>query len=73
MGVITIPDAVVLIIGLLYGDDEVCEQTESILTKEWGPMARMSAVYPFNYTDYYNAELGDSIKRKYCSFERLPL
>ena len=71
MGTIKIPDTVILIMGLLYGDDEVGEQTEKILTKKWGPFARVSSVYPFDYTDYYNAELGDSIKRKYCSFERL--
>ena len=46
---------------------EVCEE---MLAKEYGPVALRSDVFDFTYTDYYNEEMGEGIKRKFLAFER---
>ena len=39
--------------------------------REFGPIDCESDMTPFNHTDYYNEEMGDSILRQYVSFEKL--
>ena len=65
------PDKALLILGLLCADDTVMCHAEKTLNRTFGPFLHMSAVYPFRHTTYYNDELGDTIKRKYYSFNKL--
>jgi hypothetical protein len=41
------------------------------LADRYGPMDFVSAVLPFDYTDYYYAEMGAPLRRRFASFVRL--
>jgi len=60
-----------LIIGVLttvcYKKNEILE----VLAKELGEIDYVSSFIDFNYTDYYNREMGDNIKRFFVSFKNL--
>lgn len=68
------PKALVLV-GLLYGEDkgttngltQVLYGLEPIL----GPPILKGPVFPFDYTDYYEPEMGTSLVRVYMAFECL--
>jgi hypothetical protein len=47
------------------------EMAGTRLEREFGPVELRSPVLPFNYTDYYEAEMGRDIKRQFLSFQRL--
>src|SRR5262252_2300379 len=46
-------------------------EAEHRLTAAYGPIDHRSGVIPFDFTDYYEAEMGDIIDRVFFSFERL--
>ncbi|MCL2792167.1 MAG: DUF4416 family protein [Spirochaetaceae bacterium] len=60
-----------LIIGVLttvcYKKNEILE----VLSGELGEIDYVSSFIDFNYTDYYNREMGDNIKRFFVSFKNL--
>jgi len=60
-----------LIAGILSAFPEMFDVCEEILAKEYGPVSLSSDVFDFTYTDYYNEEMGEGIKRKFLAFERL--
>lgn len=41
------------------------------LEKKFGPVELKSPILPFNYTDYYETEMGKDIKRQFISFQKL--
>lgn len=47
------------------------EMAETRLEKKFGPIELKSPVIPFNYTDYYEEEIGRDIKRQFLSFQKL--
>jgi len=60
-----------LIIGVLT---TVCSRKKEILetlSKEFGEIDYVSRLLDFNYTNYYNSEMGDNIKRFFVSFKEL--
>ncbi len=71
MGYISRPKQANLIIGVLTGIPELLSQTDKILEEHFGPVDLRSNVLPFNFTDYYNEEMGKGILRQFYSFERL--
>ncbi|MBU1864135.1 MAG: DUF4416 family protein [Candidatus Omnitrophica bacterium] len=71
MGAITRPNKVLLIMGLLYTDEKIAQKTEEIVQKKFGPLLSTNLLYSFHHTDYYTDELGNDIKRKYCSFKKM--
>jgi hypothetical protein len=60
-----------LIIGFIYKDEaifiKVCDQ----LRKKFGKIDFTAGPLDFNYTDYYLAEMGRELKRKFISFHKL--
>jgi hypothetical protein len=56
---------------MLSAVPEMFDACEEILAKEYGPISLSSDVFDFMYTDYYNEEMGEGIKRKFLAFERL--
>ncbi|MFQ5862036.1 MAG: DUF4416 family protein [Candidatus Brocadiales bacterium] len=60
-----------LIVGMLSSDESLFEMVETRLEKELGPVDLASGVIPFNFTDYYKKEMGESIGRKFVSFKKL--
>ncbi|MBM3248828.1 MAG: DUF4416 family protein [Candidatus Omnitrophica bacterium] len=71
MGIPFKPQKVKLFFGFISKDEVLFLQTERILFKKFGPIDFMSRMIPFDYTSYYNEELGDGLKRKFVSTKRL--
>lgn len=60
-----------LISGLLSADKILLEQTKKNLEKLYGAIDLQSEIIPFDFSDYYNKELGEGILRQYISFSKL--
>jgi hypothetical protein len=71
MGSIRTFSPVKLFIGVLVSEAPLIPKVEDRLQSEYGPVDYRSEVIPFDFTDYYRRETGDSILRVFLSFERL--
>ena len=71
MGKIVKPDPVKLICGILASDTGWLEKSHEILAREFGPLDLKSEIVPFDFTSYYENELGPAVLRQYVSFELL--
>ena len=71
MGKILPNKPVKLIIGLIFKDEEILSKVLTILCRYFGKTDFASPSIPFNSTDYYTAELGTSLFRKFVSFNKL--
>lgn len=60
-----------LVIGFIYKDEAVFIRAKEKLKKQFGKTDFESASLDFNYTDYYEAEMGSQLKRKFISFAKL--
>lgn len=60
-----------LISGLLSADKTLLSKAKQLLEKYLGPIDLESPIIPFNFTDYYDEELGKGILRQYISFQTL--
>jgi len=63
-----------LVLGALYssdmGDKERAE-TEDLFQSAWGPWDYRSDDISFNFTDYYEEEMGPNLLRRFYSFQQL--
>ncbi|MCD6080121.1 MAG: hypothetical protein B6D53_01740 [Candidatus Omnitrophica bacterium 4484_49] len=71
MGKIFRPQPVKLIIGIITNSLPLLCQVEKLLQKRYGPIDYHSSIIDFVYTDYYEKEMGEKLKRKFISFEKL--
>lgn len=71
MGQAKIPPPSKIIIGLLYQSNVVRDKTLVLLKEHFGDIDFCSQPKNFEYTDYYEPELGSSLKRIFVSFKRL--
>lgn len=71
MGEINEPKLVNLFIGVLSGISELFQQIDKTLEASYGLIDIRSEIIPFNFTNYYNNEMGKGILRQFFSFERL--
>jgi len=71
MGAIRQFTPVKLFIGVLVANTKFIVQVEERLTAAYGPIDHRSEIVPFDFTDYYENEMGDLIDRAFFSFERL--
>jgi len=60
-----------LIIGFIYKDEVVFIKARDKVSRKFGRIDFESGEIDFNYTDYYAAELGRGLKRKFISFHKL--
>jgi len=66
------PEPGQLIISILSARwDECWPQIHEELETNFGPMDEVSDEFPFDFSDYYNAELGSPITRRLVAFEML--
>ncbi|MFH1777267.1 MAG: DUF4416 family protein [Candidatus Omnitrophota bacterium] len=70
MGKITKPQRVKLIVGFI-AQPGVIDQVSIFLAKKFGALDYQSAVFDFDFTDYYTAEMGEILKRQFVSFQKL--
>jgi len=64
-------ESVKLITSILSGDKELLNKTLEVLAGQYGRADFISALLPFNYTDYYAKEVGPALVRRFVSFESL--
>lgn len=62
-----------LIIGLISPDLEEFLKVESALRRYFGEIDFRSQILPFDFTDYYQKEIGQDLKRQFLGFRRLIL
>jgi hypothetical protein len=60
-----------LICGAISGFEPAFEAAEALLVGEFGPLDSSSEFFPFNLTDYYAAQMGGELKRRFYSFVQL--
>jgi hypothetical protein len=60
-----------LIIGFIYKDEVVFTKAKDKLSRKFGKIDFQSPALDFNYTDYYEPEMGSGLKRRFISFRRL--
>ncbi len=57
--------------GLLYNNDEYYKQAVFLLREKLGEIDAQSGFIPFDFTDYYEKEIGKNLKRGFISFSGL--
>ncbi len=65
------PEPVKIISSVFSGSRNILNETITILSEEFGGIDYISALVPFEYTDYYAKESGHSLVRRFISFETL--
>lgn len=71
MGEINKVKWVKLIVGLLTAHLTLLGTVRERLEKEWGSVDGLSEIMDFNYTRYYEEEMGKNLKRQFMSFTNL--
>jgi hypothetical protein len=60
-----------LVVGLLSADRKLLEQAQSALAEGFGTVTVRSPEIPFNFTDYYEKEMGPNLLRLWVGFHGL--
>ncbi len=60
-----------LFIGMISAREKLFTESEQILKQEYGPIDFKSNIIKFDFTDYYEKEIGKKLLRKFISFEKL--
>ncbi len=71
MGKVKKPGAVKLIIGFIFKEEKIFNQTRRLLEKKFGKIDFESQNLLFTHTNYYEKELGRNLKRSFISFKKL--
>ncbi len=71
MGKIVYPNQVKLIFSIISNEDNLFHDAKSLLKMHFGNIDMESDYQLFNYTNYYRNEMGDGLKQKLISFEKL--
>jgi hypothetical protein len=73
MGSILRNRPVKLITSFIFNQQLLLDRAKVILKRHFGPIDFESQVFTFNYTDYYQKEMGGDLKRSIISFKKLIL
>jgi hypothetical protein len=60
-----------LVCGVICAADGLLHESERRLTALFGPVDLKSPAFPFDLTDYYEAQMGKELKRTFLSFSEL--
>jgi len=69
MGEVRPPPPATLICGLLAADRALFDAVETPLQEAFGAIGRRSEIWPFDFTDYYEREMGAGLWRRFLAFE----
>jgi hypothetical protein len=61
-------DKALLVAGFIYAGEEIYRQAKELLSPDWGEVAEESEAIPFEFTDYYDAEMGEGLLRRFAAF-----
>ncbi len=64
----TSPERVTLVVAMLSGRPGLLDKAEAELVGLYGPVDLRSPTVDFNFTGYYQPEMGPNLKRKFLSF-----
>ena len=70
MAEIKLPEPVKLITGILASDKRALKIAKDEIISLWGEADVYSGEIPFNYSEYYKKEAGNSIIRAFLSFKK---
>lgn len=65
------PEPAKLLVSVLYKDGPAILPSWTAMEKLWGPLDFLSEVLPFDYTDYYEKEMGRPLFRRWATFRPL--
>jgi len=71
LGEIKTPPPEKLIIAFIYKEEETYDKAKDVLCNKFGKVDFESGKIRFDYTDYYNKEIGQDLFRRFISFEKL--
>ena len=71
MGHIMPVQLVKLIVGMLSKEESLFDPAEAQMRMMWGEIDKQSEIIPFTATNYYEQEMGESLLRKFISFDEL--
>jgi len=60
-----------LFAAVTFNSKEIYEQVKTILEQEFGAIDTLSAIYDFDFTQYYATEMGTDLQKQLLGFERL--
>ncbi|MBI5724195.1 MAG: DUF4416 family protein [Planctomycetes bacterium] len=67
----TEPSRAKLICGMLAADEVLFAQVQAELAGPFGPIDVESPIMEFDFTHYYDSQMGSPLKRRFVAFERL--
>lgn len=59
------------VVGLLGSDPDLLRRARQLLSRRFGSIDLESPLWPFDYTDYYTAEMGPNLQRGFLSLAGL--
>lgn len=71
MGIPAVPKPVRFFAGLLTGRLDILPRIYEAMEERLGPIDYTSELIEFNFTNYYEQELGPGLKRQFLSFQNL--
>ncbi len=71
MGAITTPEQVKLIVGMLSVSREVLADATERLQRDFGPVDIAGEVMDFDFTHYYDEEMGTGLLRQFVALKKL--
>jgi hypothetical protein len=71
MGAIKEPKKVKLFCGIITTDEETNQKSFTILQEKLGKIDLISDSMLFNFSNYYDSQMGNNLKRFWISFEKL--
>ncbi|MCK9230296.1 MAG: DUF4416 family protein [Syntrophales bacterium] len=71
MSLLSRPDPVKLVASMIFRESDWVTRAIDGMSDVYGKPDYISTVMPFDYTDYYTAEMGAGLKRRVVSFESL--
>ncbi|MFH0838708.1 MAG: DUF4416 family protein [Candidatus Omnitrophota bacterium] len=71
MGTLTKHSKVNLIIGVITKNEKLLQDATKHLRRKFGAIDYQSPIIDFNFTDYYEKEMGLNLKRCFFSFKKL--
>lgn len=73
MGKISRAKFVKLIVGFIFKDEKIFKKAKARLIWRFGELDFESNSLPFEFTDYYQEEMGSDLKKVFISFKKLIL
>ncbi|UCG42013.1 MAG: DUF4416 family protein [candidate division WOR-3 bacterium] len=70
MGEPTLPQPALLVVGLLAGSRELVFEAEQLLVSDFGEVGVRSDIIRFDFSDYYEQEMGRDVVRRWLGFQR---